>query len=176
MNKSKSFPILSEDVVVQPMRKSRSLSELNESDYYFEEFFEGDGPLGITFGSIDGRIVVKTIQKGSVASETYGLNTMMELVNVNNQDIEGRSFNKIMKKINKSWDENSRVYLKFKKQFYSEISISLDTNKLLQYYDHFIELGAKEKIDFEYIEMGDLIKMGMIKEEILRFRNINPNI
>ena len=67
MNKSKSFPILSEDVV-QPMRKSRSLCELSESDYYFEEFFEGDGPLGITFTSIDGRIVVKKIQKGSFPS------------------------------------------------------------------------------------------------------------
>jgi hypothetical protein len=175
MNKSKSYPVLSEDVV-QPMRKSRSLSELNESDYYFEEFFEGDGPLGITFSDIDGRIVVKKIQKGSVASETYGLNTMMELVNVNNYDVGGKNYEKIMKKINKSWDENNRVYLKFKKQFYSEISISLDTNKLLQYYDQFVELGAKEKIDFEYIEMGDLIKMGMIKDEITRFKNINPNI
>ena len=175
MNKSKSFPILSEDVV-QPMRKSRSLCELSESDYYFEEFFEGDGPLGITFTSIDGRIVVKKIQKGSVASETYGLNTMMELVNVNNEDIDGKKYDKIIKKIDKTWGENNRVYLKFKKQFYSEISIPLDTNKLLEYYEQFIELGAKDKIDFEYIEMNDLIKMGMVQEEISRFRNINPNI
>ena len=175
MNKSKSFPILSEDVV-QPMRKSRSLCELSESDYYFEEFFEGDGPLGITFTSIDGRIVVKKIQKGSVASETYGLNAMMELVNVNNEDIDGKNYDKIIKKIDKTWGENNRVYLKFKKQFYSEISIPLDTNKLLEYYEQFIELGAKDKIDFEYIELNDLIKMGMVQKEISRFRNINPNI
>lgn len=175
MNKSKSYPILSEDVV-QPMRKSRSLCELSESDYYFEEFFEGDGPLGITFGDIDGRIVVKKIQKGSVASETYGLNTMMELVDINNANIKGQKLKEITKKINKSWNENNRVYLKFKKQFYSEISIPLDTNKLIQYYDQFVELGAKDKTDFEFIEMDDLIKMGMIQEEIRRFRNINPNI
>lgn len=175
MNKSKSFPLLSEGVI-QPMRKSRSLCELSESDYYFEEFFEGDGPLGITFTSIDGRIVVKKITKGSVASETYGLNTMMELVNVDSVSTDGRSFNSIIKKIEKNWVANNRVYLKFKKQFYSEISIPLDTNKLIEYYEQFIELGAKEKIDFEYIEMNDLIKMGMIKEEISRFRNINPKI
>jgi hypothetical protein len=175
MNKSNSFPTLSEDVV-QPMRKSRSLCDLSESDYYFEEFFEGDGPLGITFNNIDGRVIVKKIQTGSVASETYGLNVMMELVNVDNISIEGRSYDKLIRKIDKSWNENNRVYLKFKKQFYSEISIPLETNKLLRYYDQFVELGAKDKTDFEYIEIDDLIKMGMIKEEISRFRNINPNI
>ena len=29
-----------------------SLSDLTESDYYFEEFFEGDGDLGIEFKNI----------------------------------------------------------------------------------------------------------------------------
>ena len=37
MNKSKSFPLLNEDIV-HSMKKSSSLSDIKESDYYFEEF------------------------------------------------------------------------------------------------------------------------------------------
>jgi len=87
MHKCQSFPILCEETV-PPIRKSFSSEDFQDSDYYFEDFFEGDGPLGIEF----------------------------------------------------------------------------------------IELGAKCQEDFEYVEHGDLIKMGMNKSEIIRFRLINPNI
>jgi hypothetical protein len=175
MNKSKSYPQLSEDVV-QPMRKSKSLSELSEGGQFFEEFFEGDGILGIVFSKFKDSIVVKSIVDGTVASETYGLETMMELIEVNNETIEGLSFNRIMRLIDRSWKNRSCVFLKFQKEFYSEVSKQLYTNRLDQFYDQFIELGAKDKSDFEYIEMGDLIGMGMTKEEISCFKNINPNI
>ena len=175
MNKSKSFPELSEDIV-QPMRKSKSLSGLNERDDFFEEFFEGDGVLGIVFTTLKGRIVVNRIEDGTVASETYGLETMMELVEVNNENIEHLSFNKTMVRIHKLWKKGNCIFLKFKKEFYPEISKTLYKNDIDHFYDQFIELGAKENTDFEYIEIGDLLKMGMKEHEITCFKNINPHI
>tara|TARA_B110000902_G_scaffold238706_1_gene286797 strand:+ start:283 stop:810 length:528 start_codon:yes stop_codon:yes gene_type:complete len=175
MNKSKSYPQLSEDVV-QPMRKSKSLSELSDGEQFFEEFFEGDGVLGIVFIKFKDSIVVESIVVGTVASETYGLDTRMELLEVNNEAIVDLSFGRVMKRINESWVNRSCVFLKFKKEFYPEVSKLLYKNNLSQFYDNFVELGAKYITDFEYIEMGDLIEMGMIKKEILLFKNINPNI
>ena len=47
MNKSKSVPNKLVDYDIQPIKKSCSLTDIDELDYYFEEFFEGDGYLGI---------------------------------------------------------------------------------------------------------------------------------
>lgn len=175
MHKSQSLPIMCEETV-PPIRKSFSSEDLQDSDYYFEDFFEGDGPLGIKFIESNQKITVKKITEGTVASETYGLNRGMELVDVNNNDITKKSFDKVMKMIKSSWDTESRVYLKFKKIIIPEVSKILNQNDLLKYYDEFIELGAKCQEDFEYVEHGDLIKMGMNSIEIERFRLINPNI
>ena len=49
MNKSKSYPIIIEEETTT-LRKSNSLDNLDINDFYFEEFFEGDGELGIVFG------------------------------------------------------------------------------------------------------------------------------
>lgn len=175
MNKCKSLPLLTEETV-SSLRKSFSSEDFQDSDYYFEDFFEGDGPLGLEFVESNQKIIIKNIKHGTVADETYGLNRGMELVDVNNTDIKKKSFDKVMRVIEKSWRENSRVYLKFKKIIIPEISKILNTNNLLKYYDEFIELGAKSLEDFEYVEYGDLVKMGMNKKEIELFKNINPNI
>ena len=54
MHKCKSSPELSKTSITS-YKKSLSLCDLSEgeSDYYFEEFFEGDGPLGIIFANIN---------------------------------------------------------------------------------------------------------------------------
>ena len=177
MNKSKSYPIIYENESFK-INKSQSSDNLKDklNDFYFEDFFEGDGPLGIEFIESNQKIIVKNIKHGTVAAETYGLNRRMELVDVNNNDITKKSFDKVMKMINKSWDDDSRVYLKLKKIIIPEVSKILNQNDLLKYYDEFIELGAKSLEDFEYVEYGDLVKMGMNKSEIVRFTNINANI
>lgn len=175
MHKCQSLPPLTEEKP-PPIRKSFSSGELQDSDYYFEDFFEGDGPLGIEFTESNQKIIVKKITEGTVADETYGLNRGMELVDVNNTDIGNKSFEQVMNMIKSSWDTESRVYLKFKKIIIPEVSNILNQNDLLKYYDEFIELGAKCLEDFEFVERGDLVKMGMNSIEIKRFRNINPTI
>lgn len=175
MHKCQSLPLLTEEKP-PPIRKSFSSEELQHSDYYFEDFFEGDGPLGIEFIESNQKIIVKNIKHGTVAAETYGLNRGMELVDVNNNDITKKSFDNVMKMINKYWDDDSRVYLKLKKIIIPEVSKILNQNDLLKYYDEFIELGAKSLEDFEYVEREDLVTMGMNKSEIIRFTNINANI
>ena len=176
MNKSKSFPLLNENKV-NSMKKSSSLSDIKESDYYFEEFFEGDGPLGIVFvRDISDNIIVKNIIPFTVASETFGLNTQMKLIEVNNTEIIGNTYENTMKQIRNSWRKNNRVYLKFKKQIFPRLSKILNKHDLIQYYDNFVELGAKDESDLDYVEVGDLIQMNMDKKQIERFKKINPNI
>lgn len=176
MNKSKSFPSLDEEKV-NPMKKSISLCSLSSSDFFFEDFFEGDGPLGIEFiENQNGEIIIKKIIDRTVASETYGLYTHMVLIDINNKDIRDKSFESVMKLINKCWDRDNRIYMKFKKQIYPEVSKALNDNNLIKFYDNFVELGAKNLSDFEFVEYGDLIKMNMNRSEIEKFKNINPNV
>ena len=175
MNKCQSLPLITEEIV-SSIRKSFSNEDFQQSDYYFEDFFEGDGPLGLEFVESYHKIVIKKIANGTVAAETYGLIRGMELVNVNNTDITTKNFHRVISMIRSSWEKNSRVYLKFKKIIIPEVSKILNQNDLIKYYDEFIELGAKSQTDFEYVEHGDLVKMGMNEREINLFRNINPNV
>ena len=175
MNKSKSVPNKLVDQGVTPIKKSCSLSDLTESDYYFEEFFEGDGDLGIEFRENNGQPVIKNIVKGTVAAETYGLYPGLTLVNINNKDIVGYAYDKVLKMIEKHW-LNNYIYLKFKKPIYTKLLKILNQHDLLMYYDHFVELGAKDIDDFEYIELGDLHKMNMTKDDIKKVSTINSKI
>lgn len=175
MHKCKSSPELSKQEL-PPIRKSISLCNIRESDYYFEEFFEGDGPLGIIFANINDEVIVKKIQSKTVGAETFGLQVNMKLINVNNINIQNKSYDKIMKLIDDSWKSRSSVYMKFTKKIIPEVSKILNDNNLLKYYDQFIDLGASSLDDFEFIVYDDLIKMGMNKIDIKNFKNINNNI
>ena len=178
MNKSKSYPVFTDDLQnLPPIKKTTSLDELKLDDFYFEEFFEGDGPLGIVFAKDHkNNIIVKNILENTVASETYGLYKSMILIDIDNSDITNKSLISIEKLIQKKWLKNSRIYLKFKKPIYQEVYTRLLDNNLSKYYDQFVELGASSLSDFEFVEYGDLIKMNMTKSDITSFRNINPNI
>lgn len=161
------------------MRKSLSTSDLDEtsSEFIYEDFFEGDGPLGIVFVEIQGETVIKSIMKGTVASEYYNLKTEMILVGIGtNGDVSSFSHKKRMNMIEKEWREKSLVYLKFRTKIHTEVLQILNEHSLIKYYDSFIDLGAKSKGDFEYIEYDDLIKMGFSRDEIEMFKKINPNI
>jgi len=177
MNKSKSSPSLVDSEKLPNIKKSTSCELPDDDEFYFEEFFEGDGELGIVFGeNREGDVFVKKISPKSVASETYGLYTSMILIDINNTDVANMSLEKVKKKIGKSWAENSRVYLKFRKPIYKEVYTRLLNYGLIEYYDNFIELGAKSNEDFEFVEYDDLVKMNMNREEIERFKQINPSI
>ena len=60
MHKCQSLPLLTEETP-PPIRKSFSSEDFQDSDYYFEDFFEGDGPLGIEFIESNQKIIVKNI-------------------------------------------------------------------------------------------------------------------
>ena len=175
MNKSKSFPHMSEEKVAL-MRKSSSLSDVSENDFIYEEEFEGDGRLGINFGGVNGKVVVKSIDRGTVADESYDLKTQMIVTHVNGISMNGKRYSYVRNVINSIWDRESTVHLKFKKQIFEDISRILNENNLLKYYDDFVELGAQSLSDLEFVEMGDLKKMRMNSREIENFKRINPNI
>jgi len=163
---------------VNPMRKSSSISDLDEtsSEFFYEDFFEGDGPLGIKFVDVNGETLVKSITSGTVAAEYYNLKTEMLLVGIGTKDVTKKSFSKKMKMIQDEWEQKNMIYLKFKKKIYTEVMQLLNEKDLLKYYDNFVDLGAKCVEDFEYIEVDDLLKMNFTAEEIERFREINSDI
>ena len=170
MNKSKSSPNFQQSHVL-PMKKSASEGNISQNNFYFEEFFEGDGPLGIVFNqNHHNDIYVNQISPRTVASETYGLQVGMILIDIANEDVTGITLSKAMKRIKKEWTTNNRIYLKFKKNIYPEISEILNKYDLFHYYDKFVELGAYRKEDIEFIEPQDLLEMDMCNEEILRFK------
>ena len=177
MNKSKSSPSLVDSERFPNIKKSTSCELPDDDEFYFEEFFEGDGELGIVFGeNREGDIFVKKISPKTVADETYGLYTSLVLIDIDNTDVSNMTLAKIEKKIQNAWLKNSRVYLKFRKPIYKEVYTTLLNYELREYYDHFVELGAKSNEDFEFVEYDDLVKMNMNREEIEIFREINPSI
>jgi len=176
MNKSKSFPINLCEKNITQIKKSTSLPELDECSDFYEDFFEGDGPLGIIFFNKNDNAVIKNIKKSTVADEYYHLKINMILINIDGVDITHKSYTKTLSIIKKNWNENGRIYLKFKKNINLIIHKILLEYDLLNYYDDFIDLGAKELSDFDFVEYDDLIKMGMNISEITLFKNINPSI
>ena len=100
MNKSKSYPASLHNAEFN-LKKSNSFDTLNLDEFYFEEFFEGDGELGLVFAKHKNDIIIKNILPNSVASETYGLYKSMILINIDNRDILDSSLETINKKIRK---------------------------------------------------------------------------
>ena len=178
MNKSQSVPVKLCQIDVNPMRKSSSVSDLDETspEFFYEDFFEGDGPLGIKFVDVNGETLVRSITSGTVAAEYYDLKTEMILVGIGTKDVTKKSFSKKMKMIEDEWEQKNMIYLKFKKKVYGEVMQILNEKDLLKYYDDLVDLGAKSLEDFEYIERDDLLKMNFSEDEIERFREINSEI
>tara|TARA_B100001287_G_C22629770_1_gene504485 strand:- start:805 stop:1347 length:543 start_codon:yes stop_codon:yes gene_type:complete len=172
MNKSESEPNLLTDKV-HTFRKSKSTGDFSENKFIFEEFFEGDGPLGIKFyENKEGKSEISRIDKGTVASEMYGLTINMILIKIGNKDISHKTHDKNMDKISKIWKKQSCIHLTFIKRINQTVYRFLNDLDLIKYYDDFIELGAKELDDFDFVEQNDLIKFGMDKQEILRFNKM----
>ena len=177
MNKSKSYPIIYENESFK-INKSQSSDNLKDklNDFYFEDFFEGDGPLGINFINHDDKCIVSEIIKGTVSDETYGLEKNMILIEINDENTESMGYKKNMKKIQKEWREKAVIFLKFKKNIIKDIYYLLNEIDYSDYYYYFIELGVRDRSDFQYIEITDLIKMGIPYEKIDDFNEYNKKI
>lgn len=177
MKKSQSLPQKLDECVPPQLRKSKSNDDLCENEFYFEEFFEGDGPLGIDFyQDKDKNIIIKKIINNTVASETFGLQTNMILVSINNKSISNRSFEKVMKKITDIWNDKNLIHLLFKKKINYDLYHTLNSIGYTTYYDNFIELGFSQISDYEFIEYEDLINMGIPVSQIQKFQKFNKKI
>ena len=131
---------------------------------------EGDGPLGLIFTEREGRICIKKIIKGSVASEYYELCMGMVVVQINNIDCREKSYFKSIECLGELWRENSLIVLHIEYENIFDIINNPTQNPIYKflegidcedYYGDFNELGATELDDLRFIEYDDLIKMNM---------------
>jgi hypothetical protein len=181
MLKSKSVPIdinRLDDFNDKIISKSPSLdSFISLNDETIKIYFEGDGPLGIRFKNVDGRMVVSEIAESTVASEYYQLKEGFIVEKINSYESKDYSFDEMMMILGKFWNNDSEVDIVFKQNIiHTHIYKFLKDLGCGEYYGQFIELGAKDLYDLNYLEYNDLIKMKMPYEErklILNKLNLN---
>mgnify|MGYP003691518135 FL=1 len=130
--------------------------------------FEGDGPLGIVFTMNNELLSIKSIMKGSVASEYYELEIGMNVIQINDISCRGLGYVKSMEYLGKLWRSNSSVTLHFEYEnpndlindpIDSPVYQFLENIDCEEFYSHFDELGAKTLEDLRFIENDDLFKM-----------------
>ena len=132
--------------------------------------FEGDGPLGIVFTMNNELLSIKSIMKGSVASEYYELEIGMNVIQINDTSCRGLGYVRSMEKLGKLWRTNSSVTLHFEYEnpndlindpIHSPVYQFLESISCEEFYGNFDELGAKSLEDLKFIETDDLVKMNM---------------
>jgi hypothetical protein len=132
--------------------------------------FEGDGPLGIVFTMNNELLSIKSIMKGSVASEYYELEIGMNVIQINDISCRGLGYVKSMECLGKLWRTNSSVTLHFEYEnpndlindpIHSPVYQFLEGIDCEEFYGNFDELGAKSLEDLKFIENDDLVKMNM---------------
>ena len=133
--------------------------------------FEGDGPLGIIFKDKDKLMCVKSIMKGSVASEYSELNEGMIVSQINDVNCSELGYFKSMECLGKLWREKSCVTLHFKYEDVNDIINTPVNNPIYkfledadceEFYDCFVELGATELDDLQFIEYDDLTESAVL--------------
>ena len=132
--------------------------------------FEGDGPLGIVFTTNDELLSIKSIMKGSVASEYYDLEIGMNVIQINDISCRGLGYVQAMECLGKLWRTKSSVTLHFEYEnpndlinnpVHSSVYKFLKEISCEEFYGDFDELGVKSLEDFNFIENDDLVKMNM---------------
>ena len=132
--------------------------------------FEGDGPLGIVFTTSDKLLSIKSIMKGSVASEYYELEIGMNVIQINDTSCRGLGYVKTMECLGELWRNNSSVTLHFEYEntndlindpIHSPVYQFLKGFDCEEFYGDLDELGAKSLEDLKFIENDDLVKMNM---------------
>ena len=147
--------------------------------------FEGDGPLGIVFTMNNELLSIKSIMKGSVASEYYELEIGMNVIQINDISCRGLGYVKSMECLGKLWRTNSSVTLHFEYEnpndlindpIHSPIYQFLASLACEEFYGDFTELGAKSLEDLRFIENDDLVKMNMPLLKRREFQSLTQNI
>ena len=175
MFKAKSFPVnlnkLDEhhtEKLNEPfIKKSPSLDCIDE---VFNEkikiYFEGDGPLGIRFKNIDERMIVARIMKDTVSSEYCDLKEDLVVESINGYESKYYKYKEMIELLKKIWSKDAEVTIIFKKEkIYVQLFSFLKNISCEEYYEKFVELGAKDISDLSYVEYDDLVKMNMTFEQ-----------
>ena len=132
--------------------------------------FEGDGPLGIVFTMNNELLSIKSIMKGSVASEYYELEIGMNVIQINDTSCRGLGYVRAMECLGKLWRTNSSVTLHFEYENPNDLINDPIHNPVYQFlegidceefYGNLDELGVKSLEDLKFIENDDLVKMNM---------------
>lgn len=132
---------------------------------------EGDGPLGLIIGAQNGDIIVERINPNTVCSEFFELKPKLKIVKVNNISVVGMRFVEVLKMLNSIWRKEGKISIEISNDYIETncpIYKFLNDHDSLEYYDNFVELGAKTLDDLEYIEYVDLTKMNMKSENIAK--------
>jgi len=130
---------------------------------------EGDGPLGLIIGAKNEDIIIERINPNTVCSEFFELKPKLKIIKVNNTSVVGMRFVEVLKMINSIWRKESKILIEISNDYIEKkcpIYKFLKDHSSLEYYDQFIDLGAKSLDDLEYIEYVDLTKMNMKSENI----------
>ena len=150
MFKSKSVPINLNDLNENILSKSPSLdSFISLNDETIKIHFEGDGPLGIRFKNVDGKMIVSRINENTVASEYYQIKEGLIVEKINSYESKDYSFDEMMMILGKFWTNDSEVNLVFSKDIVYKFFKDLGCD---EYYEGFIELGVKDLSDLNYLE------------------------
>lgn len=130
---------------------------------------EGDGPLGLIICAKNGDIIIERINPNTVCSEYYEIKPKLKILKINDISIVGMKFVEVLKLLNSIWRKDSRISIEISNDYIENkcpIYKFLNDHDSLEYYDQFVELGAKYLEDLEFIEYGDLIKMNIESEKI----------
>ena len=192
IHKTQSYPTrldqISEDSLVKSQVKSSfSESKLNElleeviiPENQVEITFEGDGPLGIRFIEVDNEALIHDITDGTVAAEEIDLKIGFKVITIEEYNCKYLSYRDILDLVFLRWEKYSKVKIRFEKiveplELNKECPVYqlLETLNCEEYYDCFLELGAKTLEDMEFVEYQDLVNMKM---PTIQRRNFNKVI
>jgi len=165
-NRNSSFPSNLDKLSPPVLSKSPSLESFLNIRNTIVIDFEGDGELGIEFKLNGDDIIVHNIKKDCVANEYYDLEIGYSLIRVNSFHKYNFTNKELFVLLNRIWCEASRIEMEFIKKI-NPVKQFLDSCSCSEYYYIFLELGAKELIDLDYIEYLDLMDIPRDKRIII---------
>jgi len=189
IHKTQSYPArldqISEDS--NQVKSSFSESKLNElleeviiPENQVEFAFEGDGPLGIVFIERDNEAFIHDITDGTVAAEEIDLKIGFKIIMIESYNCKYIPYTDILDLVFLRWQKYSNVKIIFEKiveplEINKECPVYqlLETLNCEEYYDCFLELGAKTLEDMDFVEYQDLVNMKM---PTIQRRNFNKVI
>jgi len=178
----------------EPLLTIKENSDLNDcktsagkpiTNKFFTVDFEGDGPLGLVFNynEQDKTLFVESVLKGTLATEFEHVEPGIILNKINGRLVSSVSYDDNISWIKYIWRKKSFISIEFRKVGNMKVKdpykniVNMRIFQLLKrvgceyHYSDFINLGARNIEDFEFLEYEDLVKMNMNDTNIRNFCN-----